>query len=87
MLSRLRDTDTLARVGEQAFGLLLPACPREVSERILGTLEESVRSMTFAWQGRPYPLSARIGIVHVPPFAGAYDECQALASNAAASKA
>jgi len=87
MLSRLRDSDTLARVGEHAFGLLLPACPQEVSERLLRTLEESVRAMNFIWQGKPYPITARIGIVHAPPFAGAYDECQALAVEAAASKA
>lgn len=83
MFSRIRDSDTLCRVGEHAFGLLLPACPREVSERIQRTLEESVAAIAFDWQGRPYRLSTRIGAVHAPPFAGAYDECQTQAIEAA----
>lgn len=87
MLSRLRDTDTLARVDDQAFGLLLPACPQEVSERIQRTLEDSLQAMAFTWQGQTYPITARIGTVHAPPFAGTYDECQALALEAATRKA
>jgi diguanylate cyclase (GGDEF)-like protein len=84
LLSRIRDSDTLARVGEHAFGLLLPACPREISERLLQTLLASIAAMPFEWRGTPYPLTARIGIVHAPPFAGAYDECQAQAVAAVA---
>lgn len=83
MLSRIRDSDTLARIGPHAFGLLLPACPDEVSTRILQNLEASVGAMRFEWQGRTYPAQARIGIVHAPPFAGAYDQCQAQAAAAA----
>jgi PAS domain S-box-containing protein len=83
MLSRVRDSDTLSCVGQHAFGLLLPACPREVSERILRTLEESIGALTFDWQGHTYQLAARIGIVHAPPFTGVYDECQAEAIKAA----
>lgn len=83
MFSRIRDSDTLARVGDHAFGLLLPACPRDVSERLLHTLKESVGAIAFDWQGQTYRLSAHIGVVHAPPFAGAYDECQAQAIQAA----
>jgi PAS domain S-box-containing protein len=87
MFSRIRDTDTLACLDSQSFGLLLPACPAEVAERIRQTLIDSVGALSFDGDGGRRGLKARIGVVHAPPFAGAYDECQAQARAAARSQA
>lgn len=38
---QLRDVDTLARWGGEEFALLLPACPLEQAEKVLGRLQSS----------------------------------------------
>ena len=47
--AKLRDVDTLARWGGEEFALLLPACPLEQAEKVLGRLQSSTpRGITFS---------------------------------------
>lgn len=75
--SRIRDSDTLAHLGEGEFGIVLRTCPDGVAEDIADTLEKSIRAYPFTVEGRTYPLVARVGLVHAPPFTGSPDECLA----------
>ena len=46
---QLRDVDTLARWGGEEFALLLPACPLEQAERVVGRLQSSTPAdVTFS---------------------------------------
>jgi diguanylate cyclase (GGDEF)-like protein len=47
--AQLREVDTLARWGGEEFALLLPACPLEQAERVLGRLKSSTPgAVTFS---------------------------------------
>jgi diguanylate cyclase (GGDEF)-like protein/PAS domain S-box-containing protein len=65
-LSReLRHGDLLARLGGDEFGVLMedcePALAAEAAERLRKTVEE----LDFVWNGRPFSISASVGMVHV----------------------
>lgn len=58
----LRGSDELGRLGGEEFGVLLPltdlAGARVAAERLRRRLEQ----LPFEWQGRPWPISASIGL-------------------------
>jgi diguanylate cyclase (GGDEF)-like protein/PAS domain S-box-containing protein len=74
MRSRLRDTDLICRIDEHDFGILLTACPAEVSARIEADLRAALERFQFTWQGRDHLMTAALGTVRSPPFEGGVDE-------------
>lgn len=70
----IRDTDLLARMDTQVFGVLLTLCPPEVTERIIRGMMETLTSGRFYWEGTTYAIPAQISHVQVPPFQGTVDE-------------
>lgn len=82
MQSRIRDTDTLARMGGDEFAVILNSCPDDMAERIAESIKDEVGEFRFQWEGRSYRLGASIGIVHVPPHWSTLDECLAAADAA-----
>ncbi|MDW6025681.1 EAL domain-containing protein [Mesorhizobium sp. BAC0120] len=65
LASELRQGDLLARLGGDEFGVLMedcePALAAEAAERLRRTVEE----LAFVWNGRPFSISASVGVVHV----------------------
>jgi diguanylate cyclase (GGDEF)-like protein len=70
----IRDTDLLARMDTQVFGVLLTLCPAEVTERIMHGMLETLSAGHFYWEGTTYTIQARVSHVRVPPFQGTVDE-------------
>ena len=64
---RVRDADTLARVGGDEFCVLLENCPLEHAVRFSDKLLGALRALRFEWQGKPYPVAASIGITLITP--------------------
>lgn len=62
---RVRESDFLARLGEDEFGILLQACPDEMAENIARQIRDSVASFHLAWEGKTHHVDALIGIVHM----------------------
>ncbi|MCS3904600.1 diguanylate cyclase (GGDEF)-like protein/PAS domain S-box-containing protein [Methylohalomonas lacus] len=62
---RIRDTDTLARVGGDEFGLILYSCDTERARLIGDGLRNTLRDMQFEWEGYSFNVSASIGIVPI----------------------
>ncbi|MBL8485167.1 MAG: EAL domain-containing protein [Rhodocyclaceae bacterium] len=62
---RLRDGDTLARLGGDVYGALLESCPPEHALRIAEELRQSVSDLCFVWNGRSFSVSASLGLVVV----------------------
>ncbi|MEW5892023.1 MAG: diguanylate cyclase [Pseudomonadota bacterium] len=64
--NRLRDTDLIGRLDDTQFGVLLPACPDEVAQRIARTLHESLGHYKLLWGKADYLVSTSLGVVHIP---------------------
>ena len=82
MQSRIRDSDTLARMGGDEFAVVLNACPDNMAEQIAQQITDNIGSFSFQWEEKSYQLGASIGVVHVPPHWSTLDECMAAADAA-----
>jgi diguanylate cyclase (GGDEF)-like protein/PAS domain S-box-containing protein len=82
MLCRIRESDFLARMGGDEFGLLLTACPHDMAERIAASLRDGIAALRLDWNGHSHQVGASIGVVHVPPHWASLDECLAAADAA-----
>jgi len=60
---QVRDSDGVARLGSDEFGILLGNCSTEQSLRVADKLCQRARQMDFAWQGERFDASLSIGIV------------------------
>ena len=65
LLGKLRARDTLARIGGDAFSLLLENCPEHKARHIAESMIGAIRQVTFCLDGRPRALGASIGLVPV----------------------
>ncbi|MEW6676632.1 MAG: diguanylate cyclase [Pseudomonadota bacterium] len=86
MQARIRDTDTLARMGGDEFAIVLSACPDAMAEEIAQQIRADIRQFHFAWENHTFQVGASIGIVHVPPHWASLDDCL-VAADAACYKA
>jgi diguanylate cyclase (GGDEF)-like protein len=80
MKTRVRESDYLARLGEDEFGILLQSYPDEMAEHIAEEISNGVIGFRHSWQGKTYQVGVHIGVVHlseIPP-----EECLAAAYSA-----
>ena len=63
--SKIRWRDTLARLGGDAFGVLLESCTLEEAMRTAEALRETVNEFRFIWDDRTFRLGVSIGVVPV----------------------
>ena len=62
---RVRETDLLARLGEDEFGILLPHCSSEMAERLAEQIRDSVMACTLTWEGKQHHVGAHVAVVHL----------------------
>lgn len=62
---KIRDTDTLARVGGDEFGLILYSCDSERARIIGENLRNTLRNIDFKWEDQAFDVAASIGIVPI----------------------
>lgn len=62
---QLRDADSLGRLGGDEFGVLLGHCAPSPAARIAETLRHTLADFRFVASGKPFPISASIGLVHL----------------------
>ncbi len=67
LLGRLRQRDTLSRLGGDEFGLLLELCPLDQAERLAENLRALLKDLTFEWDGRSFRIGVSIGVVVIGP--------------------
>jgi len=60
---RLREGDTLARIGGDEFGVVLENCSPEHAERIADELRQTVTDFHFVWHDRSFTIGVSIGLV------------------------
>lgn len=62
---RLRQRDTVGRLGGDEFGVLLEHCPIEQALRVAQDICADVRDFSFVWEGRAYSIGVSIGVTAV----------------------
>jgi diguanylate cyclase (GGDEF)-like protein/PAS domain S-box-containing protein len=62
---RLREGDTLARIGGDEFGVILENCSPEHAERVADQLRQTVTDFHFVWHDRSFTIGVSIGLVLV----------------------
>lgn len=60
----LRQSDLLARMGGDEFGVLLQDCPAPVAKRIARALKAELEDLNFTWEGKPFRVGLSIGQVN-----------------------
>lgn len=79
---RLRSRDTLARLGGDEFGVLLEHCPLDQALRIATELRDTAQDYRFVWEGKPFSVSASIGLVPLSATSGSLSTALAAADAA-----
>lgn len=62
---QLREGDLLARLGGDEFGIMLENCTGTAAADIGERMRAAVAELNFIWNGRPFTVTASIGLVHV----------------------
>ncbi len=70
MREAVRQSDTLARVEEDEFGLLLRGCPREMAVKICSSLRQVIEDFEFTWDGEKRHVGVNMGLVPVTAQSG-----------------
>lgn len=70
MGTKIRGSDTLARVGGDEFAALLESCPLDQGLRIANGIREIVRDFRFVWEGKSFTVGTSIGLVPIDASSG-----------------
>lgn len=62
---KIRDTDSLARIGGDEFCILLQNCDPDSARQIADALLDSVINFQFTWKGKAHSVGASIGIMSI----------------------
>ncbi len=79
---RVRDSDTVARVGGDEFAMLLAGCPLDKAQQIAEDVVQSVAAHQFAWQDRVFDIGVSIGLVEVGKDSGSAESVLSAADSA-----
>lgn len=63
--NKSRDTDTIARIGGDEFGVILYSCAMGKAGLIAEIFREQIEKLEFHWQGRTYNITSSIGVIAI----------------------
>ncbi len=70
----MRDSDTVARVGGDEFGMLLIGCPLEKARQIADDVCRAVNEFRFVWKDKIFNVGVSIGLVEIARDSGSMEE-------------
>ncbi len=65
LVTKIRASDTLGRLGGDEFGLLLRHCSLDAAVKASEALVRAIREFRFVWQGRTFECGASTGLVPI----------------------
>lgn len=78
----VRDSDTVARIGGDEFGMLLLGCPLEKARQIADDVCRAIAEHRFVWRDKLFNIGISIGIVELSHESGTMEELLAAADSA-----
>ncbi|WP_240466979.1 EAL domain-containing protein [Comamonas sp. lk] len=66
LLSNLRESDSLARMGGDEFGILLENCPPQAAMAIAEKLRAAAETLQVQWGNKTLRTGFSMGLVHIP---------------------
>ena len=78
----VRDRDTAARIGGEEFAIWLPGVALEEAERVAERIRTRIAGRAWGWQGRPWPITASLGVAAWPESTNSRDNLLGLADQA-----
>ncbi|HEV7986256.1 MAG TPA: EAL domain-containing protein [Steroidobacteraceae bacterium] len=78
----VRDSDTVARIGGDEFGMLLVGCPLEKARQIADDVYRAVKDFRFVWKDKIFNVGVSIGLVEIAHDSGSIEELLAAADSA-----
>ncbi|NGX15162.1 EAL domain-containing protein [Wenzhouxiangella sp. XN24] len=79
---QIRDSDIVARVGGDEFGLLLVGCPLDKARQIADDVCGAIRDYRFVWRDKIFSVGASIGLVQIGPESGSIEDTLSAADSA-----
>ncbi|MGM0680382.1 MAG: EAL domain-containing protein [Pseudomonadota bacterium] len=78
----IRDTDTLARLGVDEFGLLLTGCGVDKAREIAEHIRKAIAEYRFVWENHVFTVGASIGLVPITRHSGGVKDLMSAADSA-----
>ena len=78
----VRDSDTVARIGGDEFGMLLVGCPLDKARQIADDVCRAVAAYRFVWHDRVFNIGVSIGLIEIGREAGSVEQLLAAADSA-----
>ena len=79
---KVRDSDTVGRIGGDEFALLLAGCPLEKARQIADDVVRSVNDYRFVWKDKIFNVGVSIGLVEIGRDGGAIEDIMNSADSA-----
>lgn len=79
---QVRDSDSVARVGGDEFGMLLVGCPLKKARQIADDVCTAVRDYRFVWRDRIFNVGVSIGLVEISNESGTLEDLMSAADSA-----
>jgi len=79
---KVRDSDTVARMGGDEFGMLLVGCPLDKARQIADDVCDSVGDYRFSWHDRAFDIGVSVGLVEVGHESGSAETVLSAADSA-----
>ena len=79
---QVRDSDSVARVGGDEFGMLLVGCPLKKARQIADDVCGAIRDFRFVWRDRIFNVGVSIGLVEIGHESGGLEDLMSAADSA-----
>ncbi len=79
---QVRDSDSVARIGGDEFGMLLAGCPLDKARQIADDVCAAIRDYRFVWRDRIFNVGVSIGLVEMGHEIGTIEELLGAADSA-----
>lgn len=79
---KIRDSDVVARVGGDEFGMLLIGCPLEKARQIADDMCAAVNEFSFVWRDKIFSVGVSVGLVQIGPESGSIEDLLSAADSA-----
>jgi len=79
---QVRDSDIVARIGGDEFGMLLSGCPLDKARQISDDVVAAIRDYRFVWRDRIFNIGVSVGLVEISHESGTLEELMSAADSA-----